>query len=168
MADTVLVHPNRDKASSKASRSIVVLLLLVSAGLILIVTVGGWSISRARRGCPSPTSSCTWRWPSSWPAGTVACSPWPPLWRSSSPSSPRWPGRRGSTATRPASTTPPLDPALLGLLTLILIPVQLLLTAFAMQAFQQQWNVEVEVTEDEANRYHDGGLSAGELRPLQP
>ncbi len=47
MADTVLVHPNRDKASSKASRSIVVLLLLVSAGLILIVTVGGWSHFRA-------------------------------------------------------------------------------------------------------------------------
>ena len=39
MADTVLVHPNRDKASSKASRSIVVLLLLVSAGLILTVGI---------------------------------------------------------------------------------------------------------------------------------
>ena len=43
MADTVLVHPNRDKAESKATKAIVILLLLVSAALILIVTVGGWS-----------------------------------------------------------------------------------------------------------------------------
>ncbi len=98
----------------------------------------------------------------------MACSRWPPLWRSSSPSSPRWPGPAWFDRDKAGFGDPSLDPALLGLLTLILIPVQLLLTAFAMQAFQQQWNVEVEVTEDEANRYHDGGLSAGELRPLQP
>jgi hypothetical protein len=43
MAETVLTHPNRDKAESRATRAAVVLLLLVSAGLILIVTLGGWS-----------------------------------------------------------------------------------------------------------------------------
>ena len=43
MADTVLVHPNRDKAASQATRGIVFLLLLISAALILIVTLGGWS-----------------------------------------------------------------------------------------------------------------------------
>src|SRR4051794_38497303 len=43
MAETVLVHPNRDKAEAKATRVIVILLLLVSAALILIVTIGGWS-----------------------------------------------------------------------------------------------------------------------------
>ena len=43
MADTVLVHPNRDKAESKATKAIVILLLVVSAALILIVTIGGWS-----------------------------------------------------------------------------------------------------------------------------
>src|SRR3954454_12855633 len=40
--DRVIYHPNRDKASSKASKSIVVLLLLVSAGLITLITIGGW------------------------------------------------------------------------------------------------------------------------------
>ena len=44
MADTVLLHPNRDKAESKATRAVVVFLLLVSAALILIVTLGGWSV----------------------------------------------------------------------------------------------------------------------------
>ena len=43
MAETVIVHPNRDKAASKATKAAVILLLLVSAALVLIVTVGGWS-----------------------------------------------------------------------------------------------------------------------------
>ena len=36
-------HPNREKASSKATKAVVILLLLVSVGLMLIVTLGGWS-----------------------------------------------------------------------------------------------------------------------------
>ena len=43
MADTVLVHPNRDKAEAKATKAVVVLLLVASAALILIITFGGWS-----------------------------------------------------------------------------------------------------------------------------
>ena len=43
MADVIIDHPNRDKAESKATKGIVFLLLLVSAGLVLIVTLGGWS-----------------------------------------------------------------------------------------------------------------------------
>ena len=43
MADTVLHPPNRDKAESKATRAVVILLLLTSALLIAVVTFGGWS-----------------------------------------------------------------------------------------------------------------------------
>ena len=43
MAD-IVVHPNRDKAESKATRALVILLLVASAVLILVVTVGGWSL----------------------------------------------------------------------------------------------------------------------------
>jgi len=39
---------------------------------------------------------------------------------------------------------PALDSGLLGLITLLIVPVQLLLIAFAMRGFQQEWNVEVE------------------------
>jgi lysylphosphatidylglycerol synthetase-like protein (DUF2156 family) len=56
---------------------------------------------------------------------------------------------------------PTLDPSILGLLTLILVPVQLLLVAFAMRGFQQQWSVEVEVRSDEAERHSAGGDSSG-------
>src|SRR5262245_62888963 len=38
----IIEHPNRDKASSKLTRAIVVLLLLVSAGLVTLISVGGW------------------------------------------------------------------------------------------------------------------------------
>ena len=37
------MYPNRGKASSKATKAIVILLLLISVGLMLIVTIGGWS-----------------------------------------------------------------------------------------------------------------------------
>ena len=36
-------NPNREKASSKATKAVVILLLLVSAGLMTIVLLGGWS-----------------------------------------------------------------------------------------------------------------------------
>jgi hypothetical protein len=45
-----------------------------------------------------------------------------------------------------------LSPDVLGALTLILVPVQLLLIIFAMIGFAQGWNVEQEVPEDEARR----------------
>ena len=40
----IVTHPNRDKPVVQATRATVVLLLLVSAGLVLIVTVGGWNV----------------------------------------------------------------------------------------------------------------------------
>src|SRR5437660_9814259 len=38
-----VIHPNREKASSKTIKAIVVLIMLASVALMLIVTVGGWS-----------------------------------------------------------------------------------------------------------------------------
>ena len=39
----------------------------------------------------------------------------------------------------------------------MLIPVSLLLVVSAMRGFQQQWNVEVEVTGEDAERHRRGG-----------
>ena len=49
---------------------------------------------------------------------------------------------------------PALDEDVLGLVTLLIVPVQILLIAFAMRGFQQAWNVEVE-------RYPDGTAATG-------
>src|SRR3954447_11768333 len=43
MADTVLVHPNRDKPEARATKAAIVLLLVTSVVLILVITVGGWT-----------------------------------------------------------------------------------------------------------------------------
>src|SRR5205807_1258105 len=40
----IITHPNRNKAVVQATRATVVILFLASAGLVLIVTVGGWSL----------------------------------------------------------------------------------------------------------------------------
>ncbi len=50
-----------------------------------------------------------------------------------------------------AGFSEPLIPAaVLGLICIILVPVLLLLVAFAMRGFNQAWNVEVAVPEEEA------------------
>src|SRR4029077_2337760 len=41
-------------------------------------------------------------------------------------------------------TQPDLNAGLLGLLTLLVVPVQMLLVAFALRGFAQGWNVELE------------------------
>ena len=38
----IIEHPNRDKAESRATRAVVVGLLLVSTAVLLIATIGGW------------------------------------------------------------------------------------------------------------------------------
>ena len=40
----IITHPNRDKAVVQATRATVIVLLLVSAALVLIVTIGGWNV----------------------------------------------------------------------------------------------------------------------------
>src|ERR1044072_9927633 len=38
-----LWRPNREKAEAKSAKALVTLLLLISAALVLVVTIGGWS-----------------------------------------------------------------------------------------------------------------------------
>jgi hypothetical protein len=163
MADTVLVHPNRDKAESKATKAIVILLLIVAAALILIITIGGWSelqgaqivsfayviiyvgaayfVSRWNRGVLPVVAALALLF-------SVIAAVAGPAW---------------FDRDKPGFDDPTLDPGILGLLTLILVPVLLLLVAFAMRGFQQQWNVEVEVSRDEPGRYGDAG--PGQVQP---
>jgi hypothetical protein len=153
MADTVLVHPNRDKPESKATRAVVILLLITSATLILVVTLGGWSelqgmeivsfgyaivylvmaffVGRWNRGVLPVAAGLAVLF------AVVAAV-----------AGPAWFDRDKAGFDNPA-----LEPSILGLLTLILVPVQLLLVVFAMRGFQQQWSTEIEVSRDEAGRY---------------
>jgi hypothetical protein len=49
-------------------------------------------------------------------------------------------------------TDPAIASGVIGLLTALLVPLQLLLIAFAMRGFQQAWNVEVERPADAGRR----------------
>jgi hypothetical protein len=57
---------------------------------------------------------------------------------------------------------PALDANILGLVTLIIVPVQVLLIAFAMSGFRQNWQTEVErrVDRDDDRRRQTGGDAA--------
>ena len=168
MADTVLVHPNRDKGSSQVTKTIVIVLLVVSAALILIVTIGGWGHLQGAQ----PISFAyalvylVMAWVvARWNRGVLPVAAALAILFAviAAVAGPAWFARDKAGFDNPA-----LDPSLLGILTLSLVPVQLLLAAFAMSAFQQQWNVEVEVTPEEADRYYGGGMSGGQLTPAQP
>jgi hypothetical protein len=164
MADTVLVHPNRDKAESKATKAVVVLLLITSAALILVITIGGWSELQGAQIVSFVYAAIYLGMAfvvSRWNRGVLPVAAALALLFSviAAVAGPAWFDR-----DKPGFNDPTLDPSILGLLTLILVPVQLLLVAFAMRGFQQQWNVEVELGPDEADRY-GGDVGPGQIQP---
>jgi hypothetical protein len=155
-------YPNREKAASKVSKVIVVLLLLISVVLIAVLTVGGWSklegeqplnfffilvyllcafyIARWQRGLlPIATAAGIFVLILALIAGTGA-------------SGTSWFDRNRFGFASPQSLFggAGLSPDTLGVITLLLVPVQALLIFFAMQGFSQGWNVEVEVPTGQA------------------
>jgi len=142
--DVVIEHPNREKASSKATRAVVFLLLLVSAGLTAVITFGGWSklagmkpVSIAYIVVYLIMAFYVLRWNRG--VLPIAAALAIILGIFAAIAGPQWFERDKAGFTNPA-----LDADFLGLLTLIVVPVQVLLIAFAMRGFQQAWNVEVE------------------------
>jgi lysylphosphatidylglycerol synthetase-like protein (DUF2156 family) len=162
MADTVLIHPSRDKPEAKATKAAVILLLLTSAALILIVTVGGWSEMQGGQivsiGYIIVYAVMAW-YVTRWNRGVLPVAAGLAILFAvvAAVAAPGWFDR-----DKDGFQDPTLEPSILGLLTLIIVPVQVLLVAFAMRGFQQQWNVEIEVARDEAHRYRHGGDLEGE------
>jgi hypothetical protein len=142
-------HPNRDKAASKLTRLIVVLLLLVSAFLVTVVTIGGWDVLQGAKALQIAYIAVylviaffVLRW--SRGVLPLAAALAIVLLIFAAVSAPAWFDR-----DKPGFTDPAIDEGILGLITALLVPVQLLLIAFAMSGFRQAWNVEVERPADE-------------------
>ena len=140
----VIEHPNREKASSKTTKAIVTLLLLVSAVLMIIISIGGWDTLEGAK-VPQIAYILLYLliayYVVRWNRGVlpVAAALAIILLIFAAVSGPEWFDR-----DKEGFTDPTLDEGILGLLTMILVPVQVLLIAFAMRGFQQAWNVEVE------------------------
>ncbi len=160
-----VIYPNREKASSKTTKAIVVLIMFASVALMLIVTIGGWSKlqgmkpvnfvwclaylimafyigARWARGLlPITAAFAILLLIMSVIAGTGAAGT-------------SWFDRNsyGFAGAQSLFGGAGLDPDFLGLITLLIAPVQLLLICFAMYGFSQGWNVELEVPIEEARR----------------
>src|SRR3954447_18536437 len=48
--DRVIYHPNREKGGSKATKAGTILLLLATAALTAIITIGGWASAEGAQG----------------------------------------------------------------------------------------------------------------------
>jgi hypothetical protein len=149
--EPTIEHPNRDKASSKATRAVVILLLLVSAALVTIVTIGGWDVLEGAKLLQVAyillyllIAFFVARWNRGVLPVTAALAI--VLLIFAAVAGPQWFDR-----DKAGFTSPSIDENVLGLVTLLIIPVQVLLIAFAMRGFQQAWNVEVE-------RHPDGSV----------
>ena len=121
------------------------LLLLASIGLLLIVTIGGW----AKLAGMQPVDLAyilvyliMAYYVARWNRGVLpmAAALAIILGIFAAIAGPEWFDR-----DRTGFTNPALPAGVLGLFTLLIVPVQVLLIAFAMRGFQQAWNVEVEV-----------------------
>jgi hypothetical protein len=142
--DVIIEHPNRDTPASQATRMFVVGLLLLSAAVLAITTVGGWSklqgakpvqiayilvylllafyIARWRSGLLPVAASFAI-------ALLIFCAISGPMW---------------FARDKPGFDDPLLDESVVGILTIVVVPLQILLIIVAARGFSQKWSVEVE------------------------
>lgn len=160
----VIERPNREKAASKATKAVVILLLLVSVALMVIVTVGGWGKLQGAKIVQIfyilvylTMAFYAFRWNRG--VLPLAAALAILLGIFAAVAGPAWFQRDKTGFAQPESMFggTGLDESILGLVTLLLIPVQVLLIGFSMQGFRQGWNVEVETPRDEYERRHGGG-----------
>jgi protein-S-isoprenylcysteine O-methyltransferase Ste14 len=139
-----LRHPNREKAESKATKAAVVFLLVASAALVAIVTLGGWSDLQGAQFVAIVmvlVYLLMAYYVARWNRGVLPVAAGLGILTAvlAAIAAPGWFNR-----DKAGLHDPTLPPSMLGLLCIVLIPVSLLLIAFAMRGFSQEWNVEVE------------------------
>ncbi|CAB4918130.1 unannotated protein [freshwater metagenome] len=140
----VIDHPNRETDASRLTRAAVVALLLISAALICAVLVGGWSALQGMRAVcvlwvigSLGFAFYVWRWNRGVLPVIAALAVIMMIFALLAV--PSWFDRDA-----PGYSQPALSAGVLGALTAIIVAVQVLLAAVALQGFTQAWNVEVE------------------------
>ena len=143
-ARSIITHPNRDKPIVRSTRAVVILLLLASAGLVLVITIGGWKVLEGawviQVGYVLVYAALAF-FAARWNRGVlpVAAVLAVLLCAFALVAGPSWYAR-----DKAGFAQPELNAGLLGLLTLLIAPLQVLLIVFAMRGFSQGWNVELE------------------------
>jgi presenilin-like A22 family membrane protease len=146
----IITHPNRSKPVVQATRATVVVLMLASAALVLIITIGGWSVLEGAKAIQIAYVAIyltmaffAMRWNRGVLPVTAALAVLLGIF--ALVAAPAWFNRDKAGFAQPA-----LNASLLGLLTLLLVPIQILLVAFCMRGFNQGWNVELERRDPDA------------------
>ena len=139
-----LWRPNREKPEAKSARALVVFLLLVTAGLAFVIIIGGWTrlegvkpLTIIYAGLYVLFAFLVARWNRG--VLPVASALAIILAIFAGIAAPAWFDRAKDGLSDPA-----LPPDLLGILCLVLVPLQVVLIAVAMVAFSQDWHVEEE------------------------
>jgi len=134
----------------------VLVLLLASAGLLLIITWGGWDVLEGAKALQVLyiafyllMAFFVLRWSRGVLPLTSALAIIMLIF--AAVSTPQWFDR-----DKAGFSSPNLGESLIGLLTALMVPLQILLIAFAMSGFRQAWNVEVEHHPDEDPPPDDG------------
>jgi hypothetical protein len=150
--DLVIYHPNREKAGSKATKAGTILLLIATAALVAIITIGGWADLEGAQVFSIffiLVFALIAYYVAKWNRGVL------PMASAfailvlvfAAIAAPGWFARDATGFHNPG-----LPPSLIGMLVVILIPLEFLLIVFAMRGFAQKWNVEIEMTQEEYNR----------------
>jgi hypothetical protein len=139
-----LWRPNREKPEAKSARFLVVFLLLVTAGLAFVIIIGGWSRLEGVKALTIAYAALYVLFAflvARWNRGVlpVASALAIILAIFAGIAAPAWFDRAKDGLSDPA-----LPPDLLGILCLLLVPLQVILIAVAMVAFNQDWHVEEE------------------------
>ena len=139
-----LWRPNREKPEAKSARALVIFLLLVTAGLAFVIIIGGWTrlegvkpLTILYAGLYVLFAFLVARWNRG--VLPVASALAIILAIFAGIAAPAWFDRAKEGLSDPA-----LPPDLLGILCLVLVPLQVILIAVAMVAFNQDWHVEEE------------------------
>jgi hypothetical protein len=139
-----LWRPNREKPEAKSARALVVFLLLATAGLAFVIIVGGWTRLEGVKALTIVYAALYVLFAflvARWNRGVlpVASALAIILAIFAGIAAPAWFDRAKDGLSDPA-----LPPDLLGILCLVLVPLQVILIAVAMVAFNQDWHVEEE------------------------
>jgi hypothetical protein len=141
-----LWRPNREKAQSKTTKAIVAFVLLISAGLIAVIVLGGWERMQS-----SSIAVLSLIWAglyvfmalmiANWSRGLlpVASALAVIMAIFAAVAAPGWFER-----SKDGLDSPVLPEDVIGLLAIILVFVQILLIVVAMIGFSQEWHVEEE------------------------
>ncbi len=142
--DVQIEHPNRAKASSKVARLIVFVLLVASAVLVLIGSLGGWGETQGARGLQVAYIALylilaffLLRWSSGVLPMAAALAIVMAIF--ALVSAPGWFER-----DKEGFATTSIGPDVMGLLCIVIAIVQALLILASLYAFRQGWGVEVE------------------------